>query len=206
MAVEVPYAARPDDVTRLLKVLPTIKVPAGKVDARYIKSLGFAPVSSGHLLNILRMLGFIDEKEKPSATWLAYVADERRGLVLASAVKKAYADLFKSSFCPYLEEDGEIMDYLKRSVKASPRERVLMVKTFRYLSEPADFQDMLCELESDKLAQSKKEEEAAPNIKVNPNLQLNIQVHIDPDTPDEKIETIFKNMRKYLLGKEDATQ
>jgi hypothetical protein len=33
-------------------------------------------------------------------------------------------------------------------------------------------------------------------------LQVNLQVHIDPNTPDEKIETIFKNMRKYLLGQE----
>jgi hypothetical protein len=28
-------------------------------------------------------------------------------------------------------------------------------------------------------------------------------VHIDPAAPDEKIETIFKNMREYLLGKGD---
>lgn len=37
-------------------------------------------------------------------------------------------------------------------------------------------------------------------LNISPNLQLNIQIHIAADTPDEKIETIFKNMRTYLLN------
>jgi hypothetical protein len=45
------------------------------------------------------------------------------------------------------------------------------------------------------------EEIKMPEVKINPNLQLNIQIHIDPATSDQKIETIFKNMRKYLLEK-----
>ena len=32
-------------------------------------------------------------------------------------------------------------------------------------------------------------------------MQLTIQIHIDPQTSDEKIEVIFKNMQKYLLKK-----
>jgi hypothetical protein len=201
MAIEVPYTTRPEDISRLLQKIPTLKVPAGRVDTGYLKTLGFSTVSCGHLLKILKMLGFLDEQDQPSSTWLAYVADERRSLVLASAVKKAYADLFKTSFCPYLEGDEEILDYLKQNVKASTRERLLMVQTFRNLSEPADFQDLLCDLESERQA-PKEEKEIVTNVKVNPNLQLNVQVHIDPDTPDEKIEAIFKNMRKYLMGKE----
>jgi hypothetical protein len=63
-----------------------------------------------------------------------------------------------------------------------------MLDTFRALCELADFQnDMYVE-------------GPAPSVKVNPNLQLNIQVHIDPNTPDAKIDAIFKSMRKYLLS------
>lgn len=39
-----------------------------------------------------------------------------------------------------------------------------------------------------------------PALSISPNLQLNIQIHIAADTPDEKIEAIFKNMRIYLLN------
>ncbi len=39
-------------------------------------------------------------------------------------------------------------------------------------------------------------------IELSPGLQLNIAIHIAADTPDEKIEVFFKNMRKYLLTDE----
>ncbi len=39
-------------------------------------------------------------------------------------------------------------------------------------------------------------------VKIAPNLQLNIEIHIGADTPDDKIEEIFKNMKKYLLTDE----
>lgn len=39
-----------------------------------------------------------------------------------------------------------------------------------------------------------------PSLDISPRLQLNIEIHIAADTSDESIETIFKNMRKYLLS------
>jgi hypothetical protein len=204
MEIEVPYTNKPEDVTRLLQVVATSEVPKTKVDTDYVKSLGFSSGSSKYLLNILRMLGFIDEDDKPSTSWIAYVADENRGIVLAGAIKKAYADLFKFMRCPYLEGDDVILEYLKSCVKAKPKEIVSMLDTFRLLSETADFQDLLYETETDVRAPV-TEEEKVPDVKVNPNLQLNIQIHIDPNTPDEKIEVIFKNMKKYLLRKNEQS-
>jgi hypothetical protein len=178
-------------------------MPAGKVDPDYIKSLGFSAVSGKHLFNILKQLGFVDEKDEPSSVWLAYAADESRGLILAEAIKKAYADLFAVTLCPYLEGDESLVDFFKIHVKASSRDIELMLETFRNLSEQADFQDILCTDGAPEPATPVSREASLPEVKVNPNLQLNIQVHIAPDTPEEKIEAIFKNMRKYLLGKED---
>jgi hypothetical protein len=67
-----------------------------------------------------------------------------------------------------------------------------MLETFRALNELADFQNIVSDNDSNQAVPT--EEEKMPEVKVNPNLQLNIQIHIDPDTPDEKIETIFKNL------------
>lgn len=41
-----------------------------------------------------------------------------------------------------------------------------------------------------------------PLVDIPPKLQLNIEIHINADVTDDKIETIFKNMKKYLLTNE----
>jgi hypothetical protein len=50
--------------------------------------------------------------------------------------------------------------------------------------------------------ESPVEKQARPSVRVVPKLQLNLEIHIAADTPDDKIETIFKNMRDYLLTNE----
>jgi hypothetical protein len=198
MPIEVPYTTRPEDVTRLFELLPGIEVPAAAIEAGYFKSLGFSIASGRNLLDILKKLGFIDEAGIPATTWTEYASAANKSQVLAAAVKKAYADLFRQNMCAYLADDESILEFLKANVEATPRDIELMLQTFRCLTEPADFQELL---NQEGPADPIKPETSDPAVKVNPNLQLNIQVHIDPATPDDKIETIFKNMRKYLLGK-----
>jgi hypothetical protein len=200
MTLEVPYSTRPEDITRLFQILPAAAVPAGEIGAAYFKSLGFSAASGRHLLDILKKLGFIEDSGIPAATWSEYASAASKGLVLAAAIKKAYPQLFKRSFCPYLDDDEVLLDFFKNTVEATPRDMELMLQTFRCLIEPADFQELLA---VEGPPSQVKEEATGATVKVNPNLQLNIQVHIDPGTSDEKIEVIFKNMRKYLLGKSD---
>ena len=200
MSVHAPFTHKPEDIGKLLKRLPGIEVPSTIIDAGFFQKLGFTASSSRHLLDILKSIGFIDEKDRASATWLAFAADEKRGLVLASAIKQAYAGLFKLVLCPYLEDDERLIDYFELDEKATAKELNSVVQTFRALCDQADFQDVLCE---EGPPQTKPAVPELPQaVKVNPNLQISIQVHIDPSTSDEKIEVIFKNMRRYLLGHE----
>jgi hypothetical protein len=203
MPIEVPYTSRPEDLTRLLELLPKAEVPASALEPEYFKSLGFSAASGRHLLNILKKLGFVDAAGIPAATWLEYASAENKGLVLAAAIKSAYPELFRHSFCPYLDDDEVLLDFFKSHVEATPKDMELMLQTFRCLVEPADFQDLLSVEGPDGPVEPVKEDGPAAAVKVDPALQITIQVHIDPATPDEKIETIFKNMRKYLLGKAD---
>ncbi len=46
------------------------------------------------------------------------------------------------------------------------------------------------------------ETKVKPLVDIPPKLQLNIEIHINADVTDDKIETIFKNMKKYLLTNE----
>jgi hypothetical protein len=99
------------------------------------------------------------------------------------------------------ESDENLIDYFKKEEPTTTlKDMGLILETFRRLSDLADFQDLMCVEESVGYTPPTTEE-VVPEVKVNPNLQLNIQIHIDPNTPEEKIEAIFKNMQKYLLGK-----
>jgi hypothetical protein len=194
-----PYTTKPQDITALLQKIPELTVPVGKVDVDYLKSWGFSVSSGNHLLNILKNLGFINERNEATPIWQAYVEDEHRALVLASALQQAYGQLFESVFCPYLESDENLIDFFKReepetTAKVMPQ----ILETFRRLSDLADFQDLMC-VDEPAGTTPPDQVETLPEVKINPNLQLNIQIHIDPATPEEKIEAIFKNMKKYLL-------
>jgi hypothetical protein len=203
MPIEFPYTSRPEDLARLLQVLTQAEVPACAVDADYFKSLGFCATSAKQFPDILKKLGFVDDAGLPAAIWHDYISADKKGQVLAQAVKTVYADLFKESLSPYLEDDEFLLEFLKQNVQASPKDIEMMLQTFRILVEPADFQDLLTIDDPNEKALQPSEVTSLPNVRVDPNLQVSIQVHIDPATPDDKIETIFKNMRKYLLGKTD---
>ncbi len=198
-----PFTTKPEDIPVLLKKLQSQETPVEKIGVDFIKKLGFSTSSSNYLLEILRKLRFVDAQEEPSDTLKAYIFEKQKsGLILASAIKSTYQELFKGILCPYLEGDESLLEIFKREEsKTTPKNMNLLLDTFRNISELADFQDILCTGEP-AVETSSQAEKLAANVKVNPNLQLNIQIHIDPDTPDEKIEVIFKNMQKYILGKE----
>jgi len=197
-----PSAARPEDLDKLLKMLPSSPVPAGKVSTGYFKDLGFSLSSGKSLLNVLKVIGFINDSDKAAELWKSYAGDEKRASILAQTIKNTYSGLFSVTVCPYLESDEEIYDLIKKDSGATAKAALQMLVTFHVLCELADFQDLLSpEQASEPLPLPNKGD---IEIKINPNLQLNIQIHIDPQTPDEKIEAIFRNMRKYLLGRKDS--
>ncbi len=202
MTVAIPSVNKPEDIPRILAKIAATPVPEKAVTAECIRSLGISLASSRQLRTLLQVLGFLDEDYKPTTAWISYNSGENANKVLGFAIQSAYTDLFKAMFCPYLEDDENLLDYFKRNTEASPREIEDMLATFRYLAESADFQDLLYEGGTFEDEKAEGARLPLPEVKVNPNLPWTIQVHIDPNTSDQKIETIFKYMRKYLLGKD----
>jgi hypothetical protein len=203
MVIEFPFTPKPEDIPKLLNILPSIEIPLDKADSNLIKSLGFSASSSNYLYGILKMLGFVDGSDNATDVWKKFREDEQRGRLLASQIKKTYSGLFEKLMSPYLEDDDTLYLFFKQKTKSSAKELTLILDTFRILCDFADFQDIMDDSGCDSIPVPNKEETKELQVKVDPNLQLNLQVHIDPNTPDDKIEIIFKNMRKYLLGKEN---
>ncbi len=76
-----------------------------------------------------------------------------------------------------------------------------MLTTFKAFCDLADFSDAIVVEEPTREFKGLEGEEKR-RVKVEPRIQVNVEIHIAADTPDEKIEAIFRNMRQYLLPNE----
>jgi hypothetical protein len=197
--MQFPIVARPEGLTRLLRDLPTKPPAQDRLDREYLKGLGIPPGAAKNIREVFLELGLIDPSDVLTETGRSLASARGSGEALARVIKATYAALFQFTSCPYLESDEEIFELLKKNSRASDRQAQQMLETFRAMSEAADFQELLnCEEEP---ASAEKNQTKVASIQPNPNLHLTINLQIDPETPDEKIEAIFKNMRRYLLRK-----
>ncbi len=204
MPIEIPFTKKAEDIIKLLQQLPGMGLPSAEVSIVFLKKMGYSASSSAQLLDILKKLGFVDDAERATSVWAAYVSSDKRASILATAIKKAYAGLFKEMMCPYLGDDKMILDYFETHVEATPREMEYCLETFRAICELADFQDILDEYDYVEPLRPVENmvEDSVSTVKVDSGLPMNIQIHIDSNTSNEKIDYIFKSMRKHLLGKE----
>lgn len=122
---------------------------------------------------------------------------------MASVIKDAYSELFHTYEDACTQTDTALVDFFKGQTGASDEKVGLMVQTFRNLCGLADFEAAPAATPISKPSVPlPSPEEVTPEVKVAPHLQINIEIHIAADTSDDKIETIFKNMKKYLLTNE----
>jgi len=201
--VKFPSTPSPKNVTELFKKIQSIGVPTTKVTVSYLKSIGFKSSYDGYLVGVLKSLGFATVDGSPSDRWQAYGVKKQAGSVMASAIKDTYPELFVTYPNAYEQSDSILLDYFKAETGASDKDVGLMAQTFRNLCALADFKAVPAEVPvSEPTVTPPSREEVTPKVKIAPNLQLNIEIHIAADTSDDKIETIFKNMKKYLLTNE----
>jgi len=197
-----PFTPGPENVVELFQKIQSMGVTKNKINTAYLKSIGFKSSYDTYLPRVLKQLGFVGSDGLPTDKWKAYGVKKERVHVMASALKNAYADLFDTYPNAYKENDNVLFDFFKGDTGAADRETGLMLKTFQNLCALADFEAIPAEAVVSEPTVTPTREEAAPKVKIAPHLQLNIEIHIAADTPDDKIETIFKNMKKYLLTNE----
>lgn len=198
-----PYTPSPSNVTELFQRIQTISVPTTKVNASYLKLIGFKSSYDTYLVSVLKLLGFVSSDGTPSDKWKSYVVKKTSRSVMASAIKGTYSELFGIQADVHKKGESQLFDFFKEKTGASTKDTDLMAQTFKNLCALAEFEAVSVEDSPSEVTQlPPSREEVASKVKIAPSLQLNIEIHIAADTPDDKIETIFKNMRKYLLSSE----
>ena len=200
---EFPSTPSPTNVTELFEKIQTLGVPKSKINVGYLKLIGFKSSYDTHLVGVLKSLWFVTADGSPSNMWKDYGVKMQARSVIASAIKNTYSKLFETYADAYVQGDAPLLDLFKGRTGAPDKDAGLMLKTFWNLCALGDFEAVPAEavvptppvtpLSPDRIT---------PEVKVAPNLQLNIEIHIAADTPDDKIEAIFKNMKTYLLSNE----
>jgi hypothetical protein len=182
-----------------------LEVP-DKVTIAYLESIGYKSTNDRPIIRVLKSIGFIDGNAIPTSKFKDFRTDS--GQVMAEAVRKTYADLFKTYSNP-LEKSREDLENFFAKAKPSVKKGVLglYVDTFKTLCEFSDFKAMpSIEFKGEKAEETeekaKKKEQIAPQIPEGFAINLNIQITL-PVTDDAKVyENIFKALKEHVFKRD----
>jgi hypothetical protein len=154
-------------------------------------------------IDVLEDMGFIDSSGVPTDLYAQYQNPALAKKALATGVKKAYPELFKAYPHAYAMSRAELEGYFKQQTGKAGSTLGMMVSTFRTLCSLAEFSAVEgAVVEESRTYGHEDIQEEKVGVSVKPNVYINIEIHISPEMTDEKIETMFKNMKRYLLTNE----
>lgn len=195
------YVYSPVHITNILKKIQTAGRP-DKLNFPYIRDTWLLKNAQYKaVLPILRDMEFIDASGTPTEIYARYQNPPIAKQTLAEGIRKAYPALFKAYPNAQALPKVELEGYFRQQTGKTGSVLDKILSTFRMLCSHADFAGVGAAPEKP-TPKYRREEAEEGKVKVEPKIQLNIEIHIAPDTPDDKIETIFKNMKQYLLPHE----
>jgi len=197
------YVYASAQITKLLEKIQKTGRP-DKLNFRYIRDTWLLKNEQYRsVLDILEDMDFVDSSGVPSDLYAQYQNPAIAKRALATGIKRAYPELFKAYPQAYSLPKLELEGYFKQQTGKAGSVLGKTISTFKTLCSLADFSAVgtvpvegLPEYAHGEL------EEGQIGVRVRPNLYINIEIHISPEISDEKIETIFKNMKRYLLTNE----
>jgi hypothetical protein len=188
-------------ITNILEKIQSTGKPDKLTITHVKKSWLFKDAKYSAVLELLREMNFLDQSGIPTALYSEYQNPAKSKDAIARGVKNAYPTLFKTYPAAHKLSTDDLDGFIREHTGADKSVVTKIRTTITTLCSIADF-GTVRRTEPEKPPLKDHETPGGPSepVKVSPNLQLNIELHISADMPDEKIESIFKNMRKYLLS------
>lgn len=203
--VDYAYTTVTGKIKPLLDKIRKAGVPP-KVTVAWLKSLGFTSSNDATLAGVIRFIGFVDASGIPTSAWTAYRGANHRA-VLGEAIRQGYADLFALYPDANTRSNAELTHVFNTSSTAGAQVISKTVQTFKALVDEADFSNAAAPIET-AMASGPLHTPAAsapPISKVSeasaPEVHIDIQIHISPESTSEQIEKIFESMAKHLYGR-----
>jgi len=176
-------------IGELFEALITSKVP-NKFTYRYLAQLGFASSNDRDIIPSLKKLGFLDNKSKPTNSYLSLRDPSNFKKTLSEAINMAYKSLFEYDEHVTDVSESVLTGYFSKLTGTSQSESLDYAKTFLELIRESGYKKEIEPERIDKIRSNKLKEPATPNI----NLTINL-----PTTTDEKVyQALFKHLKDLL--------
>jgi hypothetical protein len=200
-----PYILNTGNLKKFLETIPKIGTPP-KITQPSLPTLGFKSTADRPIVPILKFIGFLDESNVPSQTYKDFKVANKAGAVMASALRKAYSDLFEIYPDAYERDDKTLKDFFTPTTDAGEEVVIKTVATFKALCGFADFKAILEEVkereEGKEKGKAEGEGKPTPPMPAGVTINLNIQLTL-PETGDASVyDKIFKALRDNLLTQE----
>ena len=197
------YVYAPAQMTKLLDKVQKTGRP-DKLNFQYVRDTWLLKNEQYRaVIDILEDMEFIDSSGVPTDLYAQYQNPAIAEKALATGIKRAYPELFKAYPQACSLSKLELEGYFKQQTGKAGSVLGKMISTFRTLCSLADFSAVKGALAEELLTYAHEEpQKEKPGVRVKPNVYINIEIHIPPEMTEEKIETMFKNMKRYLLTNE----
>lgn len=196
------YVYSPVHITNVLKKIQSTGRP-DKLSYPYMRDTWlFKNEQYGAMIDILKDMEFIEASGVPTELYARYQNPTIAKQALAEGIRKAYSVLFKAYPKAYSLPKSELEGYITQQTGKTGSVLEKISSAFRTLCSHADFTGVEVVAKEPLPEHKVAEVEEERKVKVEPRIQLNIEIHIAPDTPDDKIKKIFENMKNYLLPNE----
>lgn len=200
---EFAYTFNTGSLKKFFPMIQTIGKP-NKVDFPWVSGLGFSAQNDRNILNVLRFLGFVDNAGVPTELWNKYRNKTQSRIVMAQAIREAYASLFASYPDAYRKDVEALRAFFDKRTNAGDSVIPAMARTFTALITLANFESEntspasgLASVGAESILTSvTKQTSPEDSIILNVNIQLQL-----PATEDISIyDKLFASLKKHLLS------
>ena len=175
--------------------------------------------SAGNLIGPLRILGLIDDEGQPTDRAFAWREDESYKQICEDMLTDVYTDALRSAFPdPSPVDSSSVANWFRRNTGVGQSAALGMAALYTLISvgDPEAGRINASAAASKKdvakkaatkpqpktAARPRRGETTDPPSRIEPVLNINVQIHISSDASPDQIDQIFKSMAEHLYGGE----
>lgn len=208
--MKIPYAHNDGNLKKFLtEKLPEANIPQ-KVNQKYFETLGYKSKNDRPIIGVLKFLGIIDSSGNPTQVYRDLRDSTKAKKVLGEQIRKSYTELYSVYPDAHNRDDEAIANVVRSNSDASKATIAMTVRTFKTLSELADFSNENYEAST---SNSIPDDNHTPSISKRIDaglsgdsaivLNVNIQLTLPETTNYEIYDKLFESLRKNLLDRKE---
>jgi hypothetical protein len=207
--VDYAYTTVTGKLKPLLEKIRSVGVPQ-KVTNAWLKTVGFTSSNDSTLIGVLKFIGLTDASGIPTTRWTSYRGAHHKR-VLGEAIRNGYAELYAVYPDAHVQSNTTLQHVFSTSSSAGQQVVTKTVQTFKALVDEAEFPANAGPTETSMQTGPLHTPAAThapqtPQIlhaasSGGPEVHIDIQIHISPESTAEQIDKIFESMAKHLYGR-----